>query len=76
MFITDEIRKHRGADHDARICPPVREGTRVVSFIRAWVAAGVDSDALYTLFITDQEGRLLGTLEMRARCWLRRATRP
>ena len=65
MFIMDEIRENTAGAIMTPEFVRLREGTRVSEAIRAVRASGLDSDALYTLFITDQEGRLKGTLEMR-----------
>ena len=65
MFIMDEIRENTAGAIMTPEFVRLRAGTRVSEAIRAVRASGLDSDALYTLFITDQEGRLKGTLEMR-----------
>ena len=43
----------------------LRANMRSDDAIRAVRASGLDSDAIYTIFVTDADGRLLGTLEMR-----------
>ena len=65
MFIMDEIRENTAGAIMTPEFVRLRAGTRVSEAIRAVRASGLDSDALYTLFITDKEGRLLGTLELR-----------
>ena len=65
MFIMDEIRENTAGAIMTPEFVRLRAGTRTGEAIRAVRASGLDSDALYTLFITDQDGRLLGTLEMR-----------
>lgn len=65
MFIMDEIRENTAGAIMTPEFVRLRAGTRTGEAIRAVRASGLDSDALYTLFITDGDGRLLGTLEMR-----------
>lgn len=43
----------------------LRANMRSDDAIRAVRASGLDSDAIYTIFVTDADGRLLGMLEMR-----------
>ena len=43
----------------------LRANMRADDAIRAVRASGLDSDAIYTIFVTDADGRLLGMLEMR-----------
>ena len=41
----------------------LRANMRSDDAIRAVRASGLDSDAIYTIFVTDADGRLLGMLE-------------
>ena len=43
----------------------LRANMRADDAIRAVRVSGLDSDAIYTIFVTGADGRLLGTLEMR-----------
>ena len=43
----------------------LRANMRADDAIRAVRVSGLDSDAIYTIFVTDADGRLLGMLEMR-----------
>ena len=65
MFIMDEIRENTAGAIMTPEFVRLREDTHADEAIRAVRASGLDSDALYTLFITDRDGRLLGTLELR-----------
>ena len=61
MFIMDEIRENTAGAIMTPEFVRLRAGTRTGEAILAVRASGLDSDALYTLFITDQDGRLLGS---------------
>ena len=52
MFIMDEIRENTAGAIMTPEFVRLRENTRVSEAIRAVRASGLDSDALYTLFIT------------------------
>ena len=67
MFIMEAIRENTAGaiTLDRVLFVRLREGTRAEEAIRAVRASGLDSDALYTLYIVDHLDHLLGVLELR-----------
>ena len=66
MFIMDEIRENTAGAIMTPEFVRLRAGTRTGEAIRAVRASGLDSDALYTIYVVDGADRLLGVLELRA----------
>ncbi len=65
MFIMEAIRENTAGAIMTPEFVRLREGTRAEEAIRAVRASGLDSDALYTLYIVDHLDHLLGVLELR-----------